>query len=150
MADGGNRALVDRYVAAFFAPNDLDALASTLSPGVEVVYPQSGERFRGRTNVRAHLENYPGRVEAFTASVERVVGEDPSWALSPRFTVLRIEGSGEVFTAIGVVRYRDSDPTHVIQVVDVHDGLIDHVTAYFAASFPAPDWRAPYREPMGT
>jgi SnoaL-like domain len=148
VADGDNRAVVERYVEAFFAPNGLDALESTLAPDAEVIYPQSGERFRGRQNVRAHLENYPGREEAFTTSVERVVGDDPGWALSPRFTILRVEGSGEVFTAIGLVRYQDNDPSHVIQVVEVHDGLIEKVSAYFAAAFEAPDWRAPFREPM--
>ena len=146
MADQGNRTTVKRYVEAFFSPNDLDALESTLAPDVEVVYPQSGERFRGRGNVRAHLENYPGRAEVFTASVERVVGDDPSYALSPRFTILRIEGSGETFTAIGTVRYEENDPTHVIQLVEVHDGLIERVSAYFAEPFAAPDWRAPFRE----
>ena len=59
VADGDNRAVVERYVEAFFAPNGLDALESTLAADAEVIYPQSGERFRGRQNVRAHLENYP-------------------------------------------------------------------------------------------
>ena len=147
MADDGSRAIVERYVQAFFSPHGLDALESTLAPEVEVIYPQSGERFRGRRNVRAHLENYPGRGEAFTASVERVVGDDFGWALSPRFTILRIEGSGGAFTAIGLVRFMDGEPTHVIQLVEVHDGQIDRVNAYFAEPFEAPDWRAPYREP---
>jgi ketosteroid isomerase-like protein len=146
MSDHDNRATVERYVEAFFAPDALDALEATLDPDVEVVYPQSGERFRGRANVRAHLEQYPGRAEAFTATVERVVGDDPSWALSPRFTLLRVDGSGESYTAIGSVRFRDNDPTHVIQVVDVRGGSIKRVSAYFAEPFPAPDWRAPFRE----
>jgi SnoaL-like domain len=147
VAERDNRATVERYVEAFFSPRGLDALESTLAADAEVIYPQSGERFRGPRNVRAHLENYPGR-EDFTAAVERVVGDDPGWTLSPRFTLLRIEGSGELFTAIGVVRYQDNDPTHVIQVVEVHDGLIERVNAYFAAAFEAPDWRAPFREPL--
>jgi hypothetical protein len=143
----GNRAIVERYVEAFFAPNDLDTFESTLGPDVEVTYPQSGERFRGRRDVRAHLENYPGRAADFTASVERVVGEDGAWALSPRFTIVRIEGSGEVFTAIGLVRYQGGEPTHVIQVVEVREGQVDRVFAYFAEPFAAPDWRAPFRQP---
>jgi ketosteroid isomerase-like protein len=148
--DAANRAVVERYVQAFFAPNALDVLESTLSPDIEVIYPQSGERFRGQANVRAHLENYPGRDQEFTSSVERVVGDDPGWALSQRLTVIRIEGSGEVFTAIGLVRHGGADATHVVQVVEVRDGLIGRVNAYFAAPFEAPDWRAPYREPMGS
>jgi hypothetical protein len=149
VADDSNRAIVERYARAFFAPDDLDALASTLAPDVEVIYPQSGERFRGAANIRAHLENYPGRTQSFTASVERVAGEDSGWTLSPRFTLVRIEGSGEAFTAIGLVRFMDGEPTHVIQLVEVHGGLIERVNAYFAAPFEAPDWRAPYREPVG-
>jgi hypothetical protein len=77
-----------------------------------------------------------------------VLGDEGGWALSRRFTIVRIEGSGDVFTAIGLVRYQQGEPTHAIQLVEVDDGLIARVSAYFAAPFDAPDWRAPFREPI--
>lgn len=146
MDKGGNRATVERYTEAFFMSDDLDALESTLDPDVEVVFPQSGERFRGRRNVRSYLEQYPGRDQEFDASVDRVVGDDPRWLMTPAYTVLPIEGSGEQFTTVGQVRHVDGDPGHVIQLVEVHDRLIRKVTAYFAEAFEALDWRAPFRD----
>ena len=146
MDRAGNRATVERYTKAFFLSDDLDALESTLDPDVEVVFPQSGERFRGRNNVRSYLEGYPGRGQEFDASVDGVVGDDPRWLMTPAYTVLPIEGSGEQFTTVGQVRRLDGDPAHVIQLVEVHNTLIRKVTAYFAEAFEAPDWRAPYRE----
>jgi hypothetical protein len=78
VADDGNRVIVERYVQAFFSPNGLDSLESTLAPAVDVSYPQSGERFRGRRNVRAHLENDPGRAEAFAAQDWRAAFREPT------------------------------------------------------------------------
>lgn len=143
-----NRATVERYTEAFFLSNDLDELESTLDPDVEVVFPQSGERFRGRKNVRSYLEGYPGRNREFDASVDRVVGEDPRWLMSPAYTVLPVEGSGEQFTTVGRVRHQEGEPSHVIQLVEVRDGLIRAISAYFADPFDAPEWRAEIREPM--
>ena len=143
-----NRATVERYTQAFFLSNDLDALESTLDPHVEVVFPQSGERFRGRTNVRSYLERYPGRDQEFNASVDRVVGDDPRWLMTPTYSVLPIEGSGEQFTTVGQVRHLKGGQLHVIQLVEVRDGLIREISAYFAEPFAAPDWRAAFREPV--
>lgn len=148
VARAGNRATVERYTKAFFLSNDLDAIESTLDPDVEVVFPQSCERFRGRRNVRSYLEQYPGRDREFDASVDRVVGDDPSWLMSPAYTVLPIEGSGEQFTTVGQVRHLKGGPLHVIQLVVVRDGLIREINAYFAEPFDAPDWRAAFREPL--
>ena len=151
MADDDNRATVERFAHAI-GLNDLDTFEATLHPDVEVTYPQSGERFRGRDKVRAHLEHYPGRGgRGFDASFERVIGDNAGWVMSPAFTAVRVEGSGEQFTTVGRVRYPSApEPWHVVQLVEVRDGLIRSVTAYFPEPFDAPDWRSPYREPMET
>ena len=114
MDKGGNRATVERYTEAFFLSHDLDALESTLDPDVEVVFPQSGERFRGRRKVCSYLAQYPGRDQEFDASVDRIVGDDPRWLMTPVSTVLPIEGSGEQFTTVGQVRHFKGGPSHVI------------------------------------
>jgi hypothetical protein len=63
---------------------------------------------------------------------------------------MRLEGAGETFTATGRVRYPDGSVWHVIQIFRVRDGRIRELTSYFAEPFDAPEWRAPYREPIGS
>jgi hypothetical protein len=36
----------------------------------------------------------------------------------------------------------------ILTVVELRGELVSRVRAYFAPDFPAPDWRAPYREPI--
>ena len=145
MADPDNRAVVDRFVEAL-GSRDADAYESALADDAEIVYPQSGERFRGRRNLRALLDEFIAHDGGFQPTLERVVGDDPSWMVSPAYTVVRVEGSGEQFTATGRVRYPNGTEWHLVQLIKVRGGRINRVTSYFAEPFEAPAWRAPYRE----
>lgn len=145
MADSDNRAMVERFVAALGA-GDPDAYEEALDEDAVIVYPQSGERFRGKRNLRALLDEFTAHDGGFRPTLERVIGDDPSWSISPAYTVLRVEGSGEQFTAIGRVRYPDGTEWHLVQLLEVRGGRIRQVTSYFAEPFEAPPWRAPYRE----
>jgi len=145
MAELENRAIVDRFVAALRS-GDPDAYVSALDDDAVVVYPQSGERFRGKGNLRALFEGFNSRDHGFKPNLERVIGDDPSWAVSPAYTLVRVEGSGEKFTATGRVAYPDGTEWHLVQLIEVRDGRVSQVTSYFAGPFEAPAWRAPYRE----
>ncbi|MGH2382577.1 MAG: nuclear transport factor 2 family protein [Candidatus Limnocylindria bacterium] len=146
MTETDNGAVVERFMHAL-ASSDVDAYESTLAEDSIAIYPQSGERFRGRANLRALMEQFR-RDEPFRADVERVPGDEPSWVMSPGFRALRVGGSGEHFTATGRVRYANGEEWHLVQLIDVRDGRIRQVISYFAEPFEAPDWRAPYREPL--
>jgi ketosteroid isomerase-like protein len=148
MPDADNRATVERFVKAFSAM-DLDSYESTLADDAVHVYPQSGERFRGRSNLRAMLEGAPQRDQGFHPSLDHVIGGEPSWVLSPGFTALRVDGSGEQFTATGRVHYANGEEWHLVQLFEVRGGQITQITSYFAEPFDAPDARAPFREPVG-
>ena len=146
MAEPDNRAIVERFVEAL-GSGDPDAYESALDDDAVIVYPQSGERFRGRRNLRSLFDEFLGHDGGFRPSLERVIGDDPSWIISPAYTVVRVEGSGEQFTATGRVRYPDETEWHLVQLLEVRGGRISQVTSYFAEPFEAPAWRAPYREP---
>jgi ketosteroid isomerase-like protein len=146
MADSDNRAIVERFVEALKS-GDADAYESCLDDDALLSYPQSEERFRGRRNLRAMLEDFTSRDGGFRPNLEQVIGDDPAWQLSPTYTLVRVEGSGEHFTATGRVRYPDGSEWHLVQVIEVRGGRIRLVTSYFAEPFDAPAWRAPYREP---
>lgn len=145
MTDSDNRAIVERFVEALGA-GDADAYESALDEDAVIVYPQSGERFRGRRNLRALLDEFMAHEGGFRPTLERVIGDDPSWIISPAYTLIRVEGSGEQFTVTGRVRYPDGAEWHLVQLLEVRGGRISQVTSYFAEPFEPPAWRAPYRE----
>ncbi len=146
MADADNGAVVERFMQAL-ASSDVDAYESTLDIDSVAIYPQSGERFRGRANLRALMEQF-SRDEPYSASLERVASDEPGWVMSPGFTALRVAGSGEHFTTSGRVRYANGEEWHLVQLLEVRDGRIRQVISYFAEPFEAPEWRAAFREPM--
>jgi SnoaL-like domain len=107
-------------------------------------FPQSGERFRGLTNIRAQFENYPDFGPG-ASQLDEIIG-GTMYALTPSYTVIAIDGSGDRGTAVVRVRYPDGSMWWAINLYELRDGLIARSRYYFAPEFEAPDWRAPYRE----
>jgi SnoaL-like domain len=89
-------------------------------------YPQSGERFRGRSRIQAQRGGHPA---------ER------------HFTIRRILGGGDLWVSECVISY-DGVPTHSISVMEFSDGLVAHETQYFADPFDAAPGRAALAEPI--
>jgi hypothetical protein len=88
-------------------------------------FPQSGERFRGKANMRGFREQYPAQVE-----------------YEPR----EIRGSGDLWIGEGRVLYDGSDPVHFVWIAEFCGDLVQRETIYFADPFPAPEWRRPWAE----
>ena len=76
-------------------------------------YPQSGERIRGRDNIRESRSVQPSK---------------------KRFTVRRIIGSGDLWITELVLAYDDA-PSYVVSIMEFRDGLVTHETQYFAQPF---------------
>ena len=89
-------------------------------------YPQSGERFRGRSKIQAQRGGHPA---------ER------------HFTVRRILGGGDLRVSEVVITY-DGAPTHSVSIMQITEGLVAHETQYFADPFPAAPGRAALAEPI--
>ena len=87
-------------------------------------YPQSGERFRGRSKIQAQRGGHPA---------ER------------HFIILRIRGSGDLWVSEVVITY-DGAPTYSVSLMEFAGDLVTHETQYFADPFPAAAWRAPLAE----
>ena len=126
--------------------HDWPALAEVLHPDCTLEYPQSGEKFIGRDNIRAQFENYPS-LEPGSTHVEEVIGET-RYAVSPMFTIIEVEGAGQVGTGVTRVHYPDGSLWWAINVFEKRGPLLYRMRTFFAPDFPAPDWRAPYREPL--
>jgi SnoaL-like domain len=121
-----NRDTLERYRHAFFERQEIDAIADLMHDEYIEEYPQSGERIRGKDNVRQVYENYP--------SLPTLI--DYSYRLSGDLAVIEI-----------AFEY-DGNPTHVCSIVDFEDGKIKKSRAYFAAAFEPPEWRAQWVERM--
>ncbi len=138
-----HRKLIERFAEAMDR-HDWAKLDDTMHPDVVVEYPQSGERFVGIENFRGQMETYPD-FDTATSHLEEVVG-DAKWALTPAYTLVRVDGSGDEGVAITRARYPDGSCWWAIIFYEVRDGLIARNRTYFAPDFDAPDWRAPYRD----
>jgi hypothetical protein len=89
-------------------------------------YPQSGERFRGRTTIAKQRGGHPS---------ER------------HFTVQRISGDRNLWVSECIITY-DGVPTCSVSIMEFGGDLVVHETQYFAGTFSAPAWRAALAEPM--
>jgi hypothetical protein len=89
--------------------------------------PQSGERIRGRENMRAMQENFPN---------------------PPSGMLRRIVGSGDVWIVEMESDYGGGDVYHVVDIIEFNDGKILKETRYYSKPFAAPDWRSELVERM--
>jgi ketosteroid isomerase-like protein len=96
-------------------------------PDYVMEMPQSGERIRGRENMRAFQEAYPN---------------------PPTITPRRVVGSGDVWVVEGRSDYGDGHVFNVAMVVEFRDGKIWKDTRYYAEPFAPPAWRSSWVEPM--
>lgn len=106
---------------------DIDTEHAIYADNAILDYPQSGERFRGRSRIRAQRGTHPA---------ER------------HFTLLRIRGGGDVWVSECVISY-DGVPTYSVSVMELTGDQVTHETQYFADPFPAPASRAALAEPIG-
>ena len=105
---------------------DIDTEHAIYAADAILDYPQSGERFRGRSKIRAQRGGHPA---------ER------------HFTVLRISGAGDLWVSECIITY-DGAPTYSVSIMEFTNGLVTHETQYFADPFQAPARRAALAEPI--
>jgi ketosteroid isomerase-like protein len=103
---------------------DIDAEHAIYAEDAILDYPQSGERFRGRSRIQAQRGGHPA---------ER------------HFTIRRIRGGGDLWVSEVVITY-DGTPTYSVSVMELTGGLVTHETQYFADPFDAAPGRAALAE----
>ena len=130
-----------RYAAAS-ARNDLEELRQLRHPGRTVEWPQSGERVHSSESFAAIVERYPGGRP--TVEVSRIVGSEDRWVVTPGNTVLKVVGSGDSWWGAWMMTYPDGQEYHVVDLIELRDGLVHRETVYWAPPFEAPDWRRPF------
>jgi hypothetical protein len=124
MDDESRRTRIRQIVEAVNT-RDMEYFDALYHDDVVIEWPQSGEVIRGKKNIRELRLAYPTPP---TATLGRIVGSGDLWAVEMDFDY-------------------DGDRFHTILVHQYHDGLVVRETAYWAAPFEAPAWRARWVEP---
>lgn len=104
---------------------DQDAVHEIYHDDVVVLFPQSGERFRGRANLRAMREAYPAKVAA---------------------TIQRIRGGGDLWVTELVIAYDGKKRVNAVSIMEFRGGKVAHETIYFGDPWEPPAWRAQWVE----
>ena len=125
---------MDEQQAAHF----LTELLSNLSPEEEynvrhpndyvMEMPQSGERFRGRENMREFQEAYP--TQPSSIQLRRVLVKEGLWVVE----AVSDYGGGQVLD--------------LVLILELRDGKMWRDRWYFAKPFEAQEWRAQWVERM--
>jgi hypothetical protein len=123
MADDLDAAVVRHFE---LIGRDNAAAAEVYAADAVLEYVQSGERIRGRSNIIASRDAYPGR---------------PS-----RFEVHRITGDGATRTAEMTLWIEGDDPHPVVAILDLRDGLVMRERIYIAEPWEPAEYRAPWVE----
>jgi hypothetical protein len=125
--DGDIRARLQQHWEAS-ERGDIDAEHAIYAADAILDYPQSGERFRGRSSIQAQRGGHPA---------ER------------HFALRRILGGAGLWVSECVITY-DGVPTYSVSLMEFTDGLVTRETQYFADPFQAPAGRAALAEPIST
>jgi SnoaL-like protein len=118
--DTSTRARIEEHWRASES-GDSDTEHAIYADDATLDYPQSGERFDGRSTIEAQRGGNPA---------ER------------HFRILRIRGGGDLWVSEVVITY-DGAPTYSVSIMEFTDGQVSHETQYFADPFPAPAARIP-------
>ena len=121
--DAKTRARIEQHWTASDR-DDTDTEAGIYAADAILDYPQSGERFRGRSKIKEQRGGNPAK---------------------RRFTIVRIQGGGDLWVSECVITY-DGVPTYSVSVMEFTGDLVTHETQYFADPFPAPASRAALAE----
>jgi len=125
MQDDDIRAALDQHWSASDA-NDFDAEHSIYHEDAVLEYPQSGERIRGRANIKDSRAKQPSE---------------------KRFTVRRIIGGGDLWITEYILSY-DGRPSFTVSIMEFNGNKVARETQYFADPFDAAAWRAQLVERM--
>lgn len=126
---GGTDREIRATLAELLGALDADAEYELRHEDFVAHMPQSGEQVRGREAMRELQRAFPADT-------------------TPTFTVRRITGGGELWTAEAEGDY-GGQTFHVVLIIELRGGKILRETRYYAEPFEAPQWRAHLVEPDG-
>jgi hypothetical protein len=103
---------------------------------------------RGIENMRQIFRHYPGGWEKAQLAKVEVAEPGPTYVMTPTFTMVKIQGTGDMLAAYMRVRYPDGSLWFMTSIITFRNGKILKQIDFFAAPFDPPEWRTPWVEKM--
>ena len=119
-----------QFLTELFTNLSAEAEYETRHDDYVMEMPQSGERIRGRENMREFQRSFADNSNPPNIHLRRVTVRDGLWILEG----VNDYGEGRIFT--------------VVAMFELKDGKIWRDTRYYAEPFDAPQWRAGLVERM--
>ena len=119
-----------QFLTELFTNLSAEAEYETRHDDYVMEMPQSGERIRGRENMRAFQRSFADNSNPPTIHLRQVTVRDGLWILEG----VNDYGEGRVFT--------------VVAIFELKEGKIWRDTRYYAEPFGAPEWRTHLVEQM--
>lgn len=98
MTEQGNRQALERLLGMVEEQREYEVRAAD---DFVREFPQSGERIRGRDNMKAVFTSYPGGPPSTT--VRRIIGSGDLWSVE----LTNDYGTGEIYHVVGIFEFRD-------------------------------------------
>ena len=126
MGEAENQVTLDRLYERVWVgeTHDFDVMNEVFADDAALEYSQSGERIRGRANIRAVEENYPAL---------------------PMVTIRRKLVVGDLAVVESDLDYQGK-PYQELSIFEFRDGKVVRLTQYFPEPFEAPASRARWVE----
>jgi hypothetical protein len=145
----GAKELATRWLT-MIQSGDFTNAAEILDENFVAEWPQTRERVRGLKNLVAMMEHFPGgNVNTRVETARLTESTEAHYLMTPMFTTIKVEGSGNRATGHVLTRYPDGTDWYVVLSIETRGGKIIHNTAFFAPVYDAPKWRAQWVEHMG-
>jgi len=107
---------------------DEERAGAIYTPDAVLEYPQSSERIRGKANIIATRQAYPGRGSAFTVN--------------------EVTQSGDLWVVDLTLTFDGTDPHRVVAVLEFAGDLVRRERIYIADPWEPPAYRAEWVEPI--
>lgn len=127
MTDQNTREIIEQYLQAISEQNT-DGLMELLHDDFIEEYPQSGERIKGKRNLRKVYDNFEGM---------------------PDLQAYNLHVQGDLALVETLLEYPKQGTYLGSWIIELSNGKIKRNRAYFAAPFEAPKWRSKWVEMMG-
>jgi len=145
----GNREVILRLFE-MINTGSIEDIDEVQDEDVLTLHPQTRERVRGREEYKVMARGFQqlGGLRVSETEREFIGGEEERYLLTPLFTMVKIQGTGETLVVTSKNHYPDGSDWYTIGLVTFRRGKILKQVLFFGPTFDPPDWRAQWVEPL--
>ena len=145
----GNRDVILRFFE-MTNTGDVESMEEVYDEEMLTLHPQTRERIQGLEAHRLMARGFQelGGITISEKEREFLGGDEERYLLTPLFTMVKIQGTGETLVVTAKMRYPDGSDWYNIGLTTFRRGKLLKRVLFFAPTFDPPDWRAQWVEPL--